>query len=177
MVELIANTTSTLVAVVALFLTFVAERRNHERFQKQIDQSERLAKAAVRPLLGLEVSGYEDSKAIVLQNHGMGTAVIQKIEFRLGRRKAASVPDLLELPREVTWNDFLLAGDAELYVRSQGEITLIEIERDHLLEQGFSPGDADAILEVIEEQLDRLRVVVSYGDVLGNQLAESARVW
>src|SRR5947207_543993 len=112
--KLVAQTTSTVVALVALYLTFRAERRNQMRFQEQLDLSRRIAQANVRPLLAVTVSAYVDHKALELENHGAGTAVIRKLAFRRGRRTAGNVLDLMDFERDIVWDDFITEIDDSL---------------------------------------------------------------
>src|SRR4051794_27039936 len=125
-VQLAAQLTSTLIALVALFIGVRNENRNQARFQQQLDSSKRIAEANVRPLLALTISGYLDRKALELVNHGTGTAVIRSISFSRGDLVASSVPDIIQLSREVIWNDFTELENVTEYLPAKGVDTLIE---------------------------------------------------
>lgn len=171
-VKLVVQLTSTAVALIALYVSFRNERRNHERFQQQLDLSRRVAEGNARPLLALSISAYDDHKALELTNHGSGTAVISNVVIRRGKRTAGSVPDVLDLGRDIVWNDFTDFGDSIVYVPPRASEVLIDLTYDHLIEQGFSEEDAASQLEELEQQIDEIRVSVTYEDVLGNVIAE-----
>jgi hypothetical protein len=172
-----AQATTTAVALVALYLTFRGERRNQMRFKEQLDLSRRVAKANVRPLLAVTVSAYVDHKALELENHGAGTAVIRKLAFRRGKRTATNVLDLMDFEQEIVWDDFVTEiDDSVLYIRPESSEMMIELTQDRLLEQGFSERDAAALLEDLEKQIDEVRVTVTYDDVLGNVVAKNEQL-
>jgi hypothetical protein len=104
-VKLLTQITSTTVAFIALFIGLRNERRSEMRFQEQLNLSRRVAEANARPLLATYINGYEDEKGLVLVNHGSGTAVISDIKFVLGDRSASCAADVIDLPREVIWEE------------------------------------------------------------------------
>ena len=73
-IELGAQVTSTLVALLALFIGLRNEARNQKIFERQLSLSQQAASAAAWPLLAIEREGYEDVKAVTITNHGPGTA-------------------------------------------------------------------------------------------------------
>jgi len=174
--KLMSQMVSTLIGLVALFISFRNEHRNQLRFQQQLEFSKSIAEANIRPLLALTVSGYLERKALELVNHGSGTAVVTAITFKRGDREAASVPDVIELSDDVVWNDFTLLEDAIEYLPSKASDTLIELTYDHLIGQGFSKSAAAALMEELEAQLDEVKVTVTYEDVLGNVIADAEQL-
>ncbi|MGH9874316.1 MAG: hypothetical protein ACRD9S_17830 [Pyrinomonadaceae bacterium] len=175
--KLAAQATSTAVALVALYLAFRGERRNQTRFKEQLDLSRRIAEANIRPLLAVTVSGYVDRKALEVENHGAGTAVVRELAFRRGKHTATDVLDLLEFEQEIEWDDFTTGlENSILYIRPNSSEMMIELTQDHLLEQGFSEDEAAALLEELEKQIDEVRVIVAYDDVLGNVIAKNEQL-
>ncbi|MEH2549685.1 hypothetical protein V1283_006330 [Bradyrhizobium sp. AZCC 2262] len=96
-IQLGAQVTSTLVALLALFIGLRNEARNQKRFERQLSLSQQAASAAARPLLAIEREGYEDVKAVTITNHGPGTAVCRVIKFVRRKRKRQIFPILLSL--------------------------------------------------------------------------------
>jgi hypothetical protein len=166
-----AQLTSTAVALVALFLSFRNERRNQERFRSQLDLSRQVAEANVKPLLATHINGYDDDKGLVLTNHGAGTAVIQRILFRSGKRTASSVADLIELPREIVWNECPDFEDSTVYLAPRTAEVLLAINEQQLTEQGLTETEIRATLDAVEKQLEKISVRITYSDVLGNVIA------
>ncbi|MEA2339310.1 MAG: hypothetical protein QOE82_3317 [Thermoanaerobaculia bacterium] len=174
--QLAAQLTSTAIALVALFIGLRNENRNQIRFRKQLALSKRIADANIRPLLALTISGYTDRKAMELVNHGMGTAVIRNISLSRGDLIASKVPDLLDLGREVVWNDFTELDDVIEYLPSKGVDVLVLLTFDRLTKQGLTETEATAVMEMLESQLDEVKVTVTYDDVLGNVIAEDEQL-
>jgi hypothetical protein len=125
--KLVAQLTSTLVALVALYLTVRSERRSRLRFQHQLDLSERLIEANVRPFLAVTTLTYENHRGLELTNHGVGLAVIRKVTFRRGKSTATSAAGLLELKRDFDWDDCTDYKSGPFYHRSQETDTLVEL--------------------------------------------------
>jgi hypothetical protein len=57
-IQLGAQVTSTLVALLALFIGLRNKARNQKRFERQLSLSQQAAGAAARPLLAIEREGY-----------------------------------------------------------------------------------------------------------------------
>jgi len=173
---LLAQTTSTLVALGALYVTFRNEQRNQYRFEQQLDFSRRIAEANIRPLLALTTSAYLDRKALELVNHGAGTAVVTNIVFRRGDQSAASIQDVLQLSQNVIWNDFTELDDVVEYLPPRTTDVLVELTLDHVIAQGIPERQAIKLMEELEQQLDETKVIVTYEDILGNLIAEDEQL-
>ena len=174
LVAQLSQPAATLVAVVALIVSFLAERRNQRRFDQQMEESRLLAHANVRPLLALTRSGYLDHKALHLVNHGIGAAVVTKVRFERGGRTALSVPDVVELSGNVVWDDYTeYSEDGIFYIPAGGAETLIELTQDNLeQQQHMGEFDAAQLLAALEAQLDEVKVVLTYQDVLDEVIGE-----
>lgn len=174
MIRLVAQLASTAVALVALYVSFRTEHRNHVRFKQQLHLSERIAKANVRPLVALTLSGYLNKAGLELENHGAGTAVISDISFHLGTRTGSSVPRVLDLKHNVEWNDFTDYEDSTpTYLPAKSTETLVELTLENLLRQGFTKDQATVTLKRVESQLDEVCMKITYEDVLGNVIAKN----
>jgi hypothetical protein len=184
-----AELTSTVVALVALILTFRAERRNQARFEKEQqglamrfqreqERSTRVANANVLPCLATEISHYYGhSVGLELWNHGVGVAVIRKITIHRGKLTGEIVPDVLELSRDLEyWSDFLRPGDQTSYLRPQTKEMLVELTEERLVEDGISRREVPSLLEEVAEQLEDVSIVVTYEDVFGNTIAKNVHL-
>ena len=144
--QLVAPFVSLTVGVAALLLSLRSERRNQVRFQHQLDLSRRIAEANVRPLLGLTTNAYED-KRLELSNHGTGTAVIRSLVFRRGRKAATSVPDILDLPAEVVWDDFAdYEGPFEHFASATPSLEGVKIRKGEYITSMLSDVMMDAAI-------------------------------
>jgi|ERR1700738_31612 len=170
-IKLVAQVTSTLLALLALFIGLRNEARNQRRFGQQLEQGKKLAESAARPLLSIEREGYEDQKALTLENHGPGTAVVTSVLFKSGSRSADDLSDLLKVPTEpdIIWNEMTIYGSSPSYVASKSSEDMFRITADRLLECGFSRKKAAETLEDIESQLDDIEVIIKYEDVFGQR--------
>jgi hypothetical protein len=170
-IKLVAQVASTLLALLALFIGLRNEARNQKRFKQQLEQGKKLAESAARPLLSIEREGYEDQKALTLENHGPGTAVVMSVLFRSDSRSAKDLSDLLKVPAEpeIIWNEMTSYGSSPSYVASKSSEDMFRITEERLLECGFSRKRAAETLENIEKQLDNIDVIIKYEDVFGQR--------
>jgi hypothetical protein len=168
---------ATVVAVCALVVSFLAERRNQKRFEEQMDESRRVAHANVRPLLGLTISGYMNEKAMYLVNHGIGAAVVTRITFRRKDETALNVPELIELDQGVVWDDFTEYTEGNIFYVPAGESeTLIQLTLESLSAQGIRGREAERLMETLGAQLDEIEVTVTYEDVLEEVVMEDEQL-
>jgi hypothetical protein len=94
-------------------------------------------------------SGYLDRKAFELSNHGAGVAIVRKLSFHRGKRKASNVLGIVKLDK---------------------------LTEDGLVGQGFSKSAAAALLAELETQLDEIQVTATYEDILGNVIVKDAEL-
>ena len=170
-IKLAAQVTSTLVALLALFIGLRNEARNQKRFKQQLEQGKKLAESAARPLLSIERDSYEDHEALTVVNHGPGTAVVMSVLFRSGSRSVKELSDLLKVPAEpqIIWNEMTSYGSSPSYVASKSSEEMFRITEERLIECGFSRKQAAETLEDIEKQLDNIDVIIKYEDVFGQR--------
>ncbi len=160
---------SLIVAVVALFITFNTEKRSAERFQKQLSQSNEFAKANIRPLLSLGSSGFTGIKFVGLQNDGLGTAVITKINFIKNEKSALNLADLFEFKTKVIWDNFYVFSNSNFFLRAGEDVTLINLTVDSLKQQGYKDLETAQIMKDFDSQLKSITIQIEYEDLLGNE--------
>src|SRR5713226_8903242 len=95
-IRLVAQLSSTLIAVTALIISFRTERRNQKRFERQLELTSKIATANVKPLLAISWDAYENDKGLSLVNHGVGTAVITDIKFSKGSKQSKDLSELVK---------------------------------------------------------------------------------
>lgn len=157
------------------------EERNQQRFEEQLMQSSRIAAAHLRPLLALETEAHGDRKSLTLCNYGAGPSLITWLDWRRetdsGQVIASShdlgkLVDMEGLPFEQL-SDF----NRSHYVAAKDSEVVIKLTKEALLSQGGrSHEEADRILRKLEEIIDEITLEVTYEDVLGNVIAERARL-
>ncbi len=167
-VQTVAGVMSSLVAVVALLVAFRVELRSNTRFQAQLEQSERIARANVRPLVTIYSQAYTDLKSVKLVNRGIGTAVINAIEFSKNGRSTRNLVELFEIDREFSWQDFRRYPEGLVYLPPGETVDLVKISETHLINQNISPHNVEDILKQWQAQKTGIEVRIEYEDVLGN---------
>jgi hypothetical protein len=177
-VTLVAQLLSTLVAVTALVIGFRSERRNQKRFDRQMDLTTKIAKANIKPLLAISIDAYINEQGVELINHGAGTAVIKKLQFSRKNRHSQDMSVLINLDakKEIVWDESPSFDDKPFYLPSKSSEDLLRLTSDGLIEDGFSENEALKLLETLEPQIDEIKVVVTYEDVLGNKIVENERL-
>ena len=171
-VGLIAQVTSTLLALLALFIGLRNESRNQKRFDEQLDQSKKIAAAGARPLLMIGREGYKNEKAVTVENRGPGVAIVTSVLFKRKNRHASDISDLVDVPPkpEILWDEINPYESFPYYLAGQSAEDMIRISADSIIEAGLSPKAATVLLENIEAQLDEIRVVIKYEDVFSHHL-------
>jgi hypothetical protein len=169
-IQLAAQVTSTLVALLALFIGLRNEARNQRRFELQLSLSQKVARAAAKPLLAIEREGYEDVKAITIANHGPGTAICHVIKFVRGKKEASDISELIEINKDddIEWNEST-AYATPFYLAGKSNEDAFRITADRLGECGIAERRIPALLEDIEKQLDEIEIFVEYEDVFGSK--------
>ena len=175
-IKLAAQVTSTLVALLALFIGLRNETRNQKRFQSQLAQGKELARAAARPLISVGREGYEDEKAVTIENRGPGVAIVRLISFKRGHRHATDISELVDVPAkpEIIWDEINPYDSPPYYVAAKSTEDMIRISSDRLINCGLSSEQATELLNSIETQFDEIEIVVEYEDVFGHKFEEKA---
>jgi hypothetical protein len=169
-IQLAAQVTSTLVALLALFIGLRNEARNQRRFELQLSLSREVARAAAKPLLAIEREGYEDVKAITIANHGPGTAICHVIKFVLGKKKASDISELIKINEDddIVWNEST-AYATPYYLAGKSSEDAFRITAERLRECKIAPSRIPELLGDIERQLDKIEIFVEYEDVFGSK--------
>jgi hypothetical protein len=177
-IKLIAQLFSTLVAITALIVSFRTERRNQRRFERQLELTTKIATANIKPMLAVSVDGYIDNKGVTLSNYGPGTAVITSLGFSKGKQRSQDMSELIEFDtdQDVIWDECPSFDDKPYYIPSKSSEDLLRLTLERLIEDGFSEDEAVSLLEVLEQQIDEIKIIVTYEDVLGNKIAEKERL-
>lgn len=170
LIKLAAQITSTLVAVLALIIGLRNENRNQKRFNEQLLQSRKIARAAARPWLFVEREGYADEKAITLANHGPGTAIVKTLVMSRGKRQASDISDLLDVQEdvEIFWNESTTFA-TPYYLADKSSEDAFRVTGERLAECGVSAKRVQSLLEEIDEQLDEIEITIGYEDVFGEK--------
>jgi hypothetical protein len=166
--QTIAALASVILAIVALVVGLRAEKRSSDRFQAQLEQSERIAKANVRPLLSVYTLKYEDRKGILLANHGVGTAVVTSMNISKAEKEVTNIAKLFQFPSAIAWDDFYRFGETTA-LRAGDEIQLALLTAEGLMSQGYSREEAMRLLKDFETQNLGIEIRIEYEDVLGNK--------
>ncbi len=164
-----ANLFSLIVAVVALIISFNTEKRSAERFREQLSQSNEFAKANIRPLLSLGSSGFTGIKFVGLQNDGLGTAVITKINFIKNEKSVLNLADLFEFKTKVIWDNFYVFSNSNYFLRAGENVTLINLTIDSLKQQEYKDSETAQIMKDFDIQLNSIVIQIEYEDLLGNK--------
>ena len=172
--QTLAGFGSLLVAVVALVIAFNTEKRSAERFRAELEQSKQIAQANIRPLLSIGSSGFIGVKLIVVENSGLGTAVVTKIEFSKGERRSLNLAELIEFQKRIVWDNFYVFGSADWFLEAGKNVKLVHLTFDGLLGQGFSRAEIAQILREFDEQQKGIVIRIEYEDLLGNKQEDIA---
>lgn len=165
--QIAANIGSLLVAIAALWLSFSNEARNSARFEAQLKQSQDIARAGIKPLLGIAESGFIGIKMVSLSNDGLGTAVIKQIYFEKNGVKAVNLADLFSFDRKIIWDNFFVFHDGKFYLRAGENVTLAHLTADSLKGQGFDAASVKKILHQFDEQKKQITINITHEDLLG----------
>ncbi len=160
-----ANIGSLIVAVVALTITFNTENRSAERFREQLAQSNEIAKANIRPLLDLGSSGFIGVKLISLQNDGLGTAVVKKINFTKNEKSVLNLAELFEFKKKVVWDNFYVFTNSNYFLRAGESVPLLNLTAEGLRRQGYNESKITQILKEFDTQLKGIEIQIKYDDL------------
>jgi hypothetical protein len=177
LIQAAANVSAVIVACLALYLAYKAEKRNQDRFDAQLRQSRELTQASIIPLLQITSEKFEDMKAIKLVNRGIGPAIITNIKFSRGTQETDYLLDLFRKPlveyagRPFKWAYLRGLDDKRTFVGANQTIDLMRLSAKNLCEQeeGFTPSEALAILDRWQQLKSGIEVRIEYKDALENE--------
>jgi hypothetical protein len=165
--KMLSQILTILVSLTALGLSYIAERHSDERLQKQLDQTEKIARAQVRPLLLIESLKYTGNKGVILSNKGLGSAIIKSITISRKDKKVNNLRELFSFNGKIKWDDGHRFANTE-FLKSGDFIPMCLLTRKHLLEQNMQPNKANEILNSYKAELVGINIEIKYEDVLGN---------
>jgi hypothetical protein len=168
-IQTIANVLIAIVALAALIVALLVERRNQARFEENLHQSRILAQANIKPLLTISSEIYEHSKSVRLINRGIGTAVITKVEFSRGEQKTTDLSELFRINGKFKWETFRRLPPTKVFVSPNETIDLVRLSAQHLDAQGISEQETRSILSQWQRQKSGIQILLEYEDVLGNR--------
>ena len=157
----VSGLSSAVIALVALVFSMVT-------FQRQQERSERELRASVKPRLWIQSQIYENNKAILLMNHGIGPAIIRTAVFNKGNKSTDSIVKLFDLGR-LRWETFVGIKKGRA-IPAQKEMTLVRLSLPHLMKQGFGEDQALKMLSSWQAQKSGITVRIEYEDILGNAM-------
>jgi hypothetical protein len=165
--QVVAQYAAVLLSALAVFLALRAEYRSHRRFQQQLD----LAQRNGRPLLHVMQHSFDNEGGMLLYNNGAGVAVVRSLSCVRGNEESRDLVDVLDLGTDITWDEFIELAD-EFYIQPREALIMVQLTREHLIEQGFAEDSATNMLDQLEMQLDETTITVTYADVFGNVIEE-----
>ena len=172
-IQAAAGVFSTIIAAFALYKAISTEKRGRLRFDKQLQLSkeqlehqQKIADTNLRPILFMFDLAYVNRRGLILSNQGLGPAIITGAELTLGNKRETAIPDLFDFGRSFSWDTFWRFLDGEqLAIRPGDEITLMELRKSSLIDQGIDPDRAQNILDTIKEQLPLIQVSIFHTNV------------
>lgn len=189
----LASGVAAIVATLALVFAILVDRRNHSRFQRQLELSRNIAEAQNKPILFLFTVDNPQRKAVILKNAGAGTAILTEIRFeplsalqelseaagsiklKLGQGKqtgfSGSLADLLSnANRRNGTNYWLFYGES--YLPANEERVLAEVRKSVLearLTERNDSSDVNSLMEHWLKELAEISVTIEYHDIFRNQ--------
>lgn len=176
LLQVVADSAAVIIALAALVFSFRIEARNHRRFEQDLETSRKLAAANLKPLLYIRSQTYADLKSVILENRGVGPAVITRIRFSKDGRESRNLAELFGLPEVRRWDLYRTYAESGTHLRAGAEEVLVRLSQPRLVEQGFAPEEALEILRRWQQAKTGIRIEIDYQDVLGNPQPPLAEV-
>ena len=173
-IQTASQAASVVVAILALGIAILTDHRSEERLQEQLKQSEKIAVANIRPLLTIRIENTINAanklvgKEIILENRGIGTAVITKAIASNGLDDAGTIPELLEFSNQYVFDYYFTMGSGQ-YLGATHKLTLAKMTHESLVKSAkIKPIKALETLQEFDEQLENIVLEIEYEDVMGN---------
>jgi hypothetical protein len=178
-IQAIAGILSVLIAVLAVIISLRLDNRSSTRFEREQKQAFDTAAATVKPLLAIETYNYKDEKAVVLANHGPGTAVMTRIMMARGNQSVLNLAHLFQFQRKIVWNDFSFFTQEIHYIRGNSQMFLLKLSQKNMVSANDNMDSTQALqlLEEWERQLIGIQIRIEYEDVLGNRQKPCERIF
>lgn len=161
------------VALASLVATAIVERRSHRRFEQQLAHQESIAAAQVRPFICLYSETYDHRRGIIIENAGVGFAIITKVVARLNGREANCAAELFPLPKKTKWDDFRIFEGPPAGLAPGRQIVALRLSFDGLLAQSLPVDTARQLMNDLGEAIRAMEVEVEYTDGAGRAQARA----
>ena len=131
--------------------------------------------ATIKPLLDIETMDYPYEKNIVLQNQGLGPAVITKVEFFKNDIYSKEMSDFINLPYNGTYDSIYSFGSEISYIKKEDEIILAKISLNHFKnsslfeENKYNTTQINEIMSTWAENVSEIIIRIDYEDILGRK--------
>ena len=170
----ILNFFSAIAALFAVGLAVASELRAQKRFKQSTEIQERIAAANIKPLLDIHPIVGPDERQVILNNHGLGSAVIRKITFTKGSRSGYSIPSILENTKGLKvfqwdyYEEFSKKGVTCL--RAGDHLNLLILSADSMKKfDGLTYASIDKIFKKLNSEIVGTKILIEFEDVLGNK--------
>jgi hypothetical protein len=158
--EVSAISWETVIALCALFYSIYS-------FRNQQSREEKLNRAMVKPLLDIKSLVYENNKAIILINKGLGPAIIRKANFcRDGEIPTNEIVTFFDIG-DIEWDTFTAIVDKKA-ISPGDEVVMVQLSEKNLIDQGYSQNEALNILKSWQKQKIGIHVSIEYENIFGN---------
>ena len=168
-IEAVSVLLSTILASIAIAISLWAQGRTRRHFEAQLELSQKVAAANVKPIVALFTMEYLDKKGIILSNAGVGTAIITNIEFYRDSQSAKNLAHLFQLPEQVIWDKHWTFLQSKFYLKAGQDLVILKLSSSNLQKQGFDEQETRKILDSWKNQLEGIEINITYEDVLGNK--------
>lgn len=175
LIPVASGVASSLTALIALIVAIRVETRASRRFRAQLELTEKIAYANIKPVLGVTTGEFLDLKSIQLVNYGAGTAVITSAKLSKGDRVIANITELFVFDTPVTWDSYWTFTESRVYLRAGDSLVLTRLSAKTLLASGYDAAQVKAILDSWQDQLEGVNLGISYEDVVGNRMPNYSR--
>ncbi|MCG8043572.1 MAG: hypothetical protein JAY72_19430 [Candidatus Thiodiazotropha endolucinida] len=156
-----------------------AQQKQIEKQIHQVDEQIRLSRsvaaANIRPILYIKAAGYTDHGGFVLENHGLGTAVIKNVVFSLNGNCSSSLVRLFAFSEPPMWEDFFQFIEPIHYLKPGNKINIAIMSVKSL--EGYVSKHPNVILQQYYDQWEGLSARIEYEDLFGNTMPSLEQSW
>ncbi len=170
----IATLLSVIVAVVALGVAIYFQIQSNKQFKTNMGLQSKIAAGNIKPLLSISESPKtiifsEALIAVVLNNDGLGPAVIKKVIFTKGTISGKSIPRILNVPtrpRGYEWDAYKEFPETGIYLRAGESIILLKLTLEGLKNQGFYGISAQQIMANVRSEIRQVKISIEFENIL-----------
>lgn len=169
LIQSIVGIFSIVLAIIAIILSLLAEKRTRIRFHTEQNLNKKIAEANAKPILSVWTTEYTNHKGIALINNGTGTAVITKIEFSKGSQTEKNIAKLFKKSKDFSWDTYWTFSETKFYIQAGQEVVLVSLTLKGLVQQDLKEKEALQILNEWQADMEGIRIRITYDDVFNNQ--------